>query len=358
MNFLRNAWYVASYGGDLTDTPTGLTMLNERVALFRDSAGNAAAVQDRCPHRFVRLSAGKVVGDAIQCRYHGLEFDRSGRCVKQPFDTGPVAAHNCVKSYPTAERYNYVWVWMGDPAKADPALIPDMPDLADDRFVFVQGYIHYKGNYQLMADNVLDLTHVDVLHESVRCEDGFNAYEKKLEVNSTSLTMFVWKRDTVPSAFQLNTWGTGATRADVHSHMTWHAPCNLFLDNGLEEVGAPERSGMLNPSAHFVTPETETTSHYWWNVGRNTRTDDEELSRQMQAAVQDIFQNEDIYMIELQQEGMGDTDEYLGQRPVLLDADRAMVRARKILKRLIAEEQAANQGEDCADIDPPVMETA
>jgi vanillate O-demethylase monooxygenase subunit len=339
VSFLRNAWYVAGYRGDLADGPTSITVMHERLALFRDSQGRPAAVQDRCPHRFVQLSAGRVCGDALECPYHGLQFDRSGTCVLQPFDEGPVAAHNRVKSYPTTERYDYVWVWMGDPAKADPALVPEMPDLEDDRFVFIRGYIPYKGNYQLMADNVLDLSHVDVLHASVRCEDGYSAYDKKLEVGSDRLTMYVWKRNTVPSDFQLDIWGTGATRADVHSHMTWFAPCNLILDNGLEAVGAPERSGMLTPSAHFVTPETETTSHYWWNVGRNTRTDDVQLSDTMQAAVQDIFTNEDVRMIEQQQAGMGSTDDYLGQRPVLLGADRAMVKARKILQKLIAAEQ-------------------
>lgn len=360
MTFLRNAWYVASDSNDLTHEPSSLTIMYERIALFRQSDGAAAAVEDRCPHRFVRLSDGKVCGDNLECPYHGLQFDRSGTCVLQPFDDGPIAAHNRVKSYPTTERYGYVWVWMGDPANADTALLPHMPDLELDGFVFVRGYLPYQGNYQLMADNVLDLSHVDILHASVRCEDGYNQYEKQLEVEDTSLTMYVWKRNTVPSDFQLNIWGTGATRADVHSHMKWFAPCNLILDNGLEEVGAPERSGLLSPSAHFVTPETETTSHYWWNVGRNTRTDDEELSVMVQAAVQNIFQHEDIRMIEQQQAGMGDTDDYLGQRPVLLGADRAMVKARKILQRLIAEEQTGGGELPVVDgaHDAPVMEPA
>jgi phenylpropionate dioxygenase-like ring-hydroxylating dioxygenase large terminal subunit len=358
MSFLRNAWYVAGFASDLESGPASITIMHERIALYRGDSGRVAAVEDRCPHRFVRLSAGKVQGDNLECGYHGLQFDESGSCVLQPFDDGPVAAHNCVKSYPTTERYGYVWVWMGDAARADVALLPEMPDLEDEQFVFVHGYLPFKGNYQLMADNVLDLSHVDILHASVRCEDGYRTYEKKLVVNGDSLTMYVWKWNTVPSAFQLNSWGTGATRADVHSHMTWFAPCNLILDNGLEEVGAPERSGMLNPAAHFVTPETETTSHYWWSVGRNTRIDDDAMNTLMQTAVQDIFKNEDVFMIEQQQLGMGDTDDYLGQRPVLLEADRAMVKARKILQRLIADER----GQPESSVNTPrrtrVMESA
>jgi vanillate O-demethylase monooxygenase subunit len=341
MPFLRNAWYVASFSPDLKDKPRSLTMLNERVALFRDSAGKAAAIQDRCPHRFVRLSSGKVIGDALQCAYHGLEFDGSGACVKQPYDAGEPAIHNRVKSYPTFERYNYVWVWMGDPEAADPALLPEIPDMEDDRLVFVQGYMHYKGNYQLMADNVLDLTHVDILHPTARVEGGnFNDFTKKVESSDTQLTMFVWKKAVFPPMTQRRGEGE-MVRKDIHSHMTWFAPCNLFLDNGVEEIGAPERSGTLSPSGHFVTPETETTSHYWWNVGRNTNLDSEEHSRALQASVQDIFRNEDIWMIEQQQEGMGETDDYLGQRPVILGADVAVVRVRRLLSRLIAKEQAA-----------------
>jgi phenylpropionate dioxygenase-like ring-hydroxylating dioxygenase large terminal subunit len=341
MPFLRNAWYVAGFDADLAEKPISITIMNERIALFRDSQGKAAAIQDRCPHRFVRLSSGVVIGDALQCPYHGLEFDRSGACVKQPFDEGAPAPHNCVKSYPVTERYNMVWVWMGDPAKADPALLPHIPQMEDDGFVFVRGYLPYKGNYELMADNVLDLTHVDILHKTVRVQgNDFNDFEKKVEVNGNTLTMFVWKKNVQPAGFQLDRWGNGSTRADIHSHMTWFAPCNLFLDYGVEEVGAPEGSGYLSPSGHFVTPETETTSHYWWNVGRNNRLDDEEVSRSTHASVEAIFRDEDIFMLEQQQEGIGDTGDYLGQKPVILAADVAMIRVRRMLAKMIADEQA------------------
>ena len=86
--------------------------------MYRDSGGRVAALSDLCPHRFVPLSLGKLVDDVVQCGYHGLCFDQTGRCVKVPGQTRiPAAARVCV--YPIVERYDFIWIWLGDPALAD-----------------------------------------------------------------------------------------------------------------------------------------------------------------------------------------------------------------------------------------------
>src|ERR1700761_672315 len=124
--YLRNAWYVAAWSDSLGDGQVlARTIMDEPIVLYRKADGGIAAVEDRCPHRFAPLSMGKVVdGDRIQCPYHGLEFDGSGACVKNPHGTKNIPPRARVKSYPVLEKHKAVWIWMGE-RPADPAKIPD-----------------------------------------------------------------------------------------------------------------------------------------------------------------------------------------------------------------------------------------
>ena len=82
--FLRNQWYTAATAEELGTRPLGRRICNEPIAFFRRSDGSAAAVTDRCPHRKVPLSVGAVVGDDIQCPYHGFQFNGRGVCTLIP----------------------------------------------------------------------------------------------------------------------------------------------------------------------------------------------------------------------------------------------------------------------------------
>ena len=116
--FLRNGWYTALWSNELKDKPIARTLLNEKIVLFRNTGGDVGALEDCCCHRAAPLSLGEVVGDYLACGYHGLKFDVNGKCVELP-DGSRVPSGAKVRSYPIAERWNVVWIWMGDPAKAD-----------------------------------------------------------------------------------------------------------------------------------------------------------------------------------------------------------------------------------------------
>ncbi|HEY0518001.1 MAG TPA: Rieske 2Fe-2S domain-containing protein, partial [Ilumatobacteraceae bacterium] len=117
--FLRNAWYVAVWEREIAEAPYAVTVLGEHVAIYRAASGAYGALADACPHRKVPLSMGRVHGDDVECGYHGLVFDSSGACVRAPgHDRPPVGA--CVRAYPVVARYGLVWIWMGEPAAADP----------------------------------------------------------------------------------------------------------------------------------------------------------------------------------------------------------------------------------------------
>jgi phenylpropionate dioxygenase-like ring-hydroxylating dioxygenase large terminal subunit len=124
MPFLRNCWYVASWSSELVSAPLGRRILNEPIVMYRLSSGEPVALSGRCPHRFAPLHLGKVIEDKIQCPYHGLRFSSAGACVFNPQGNGatPKAVH--LRAYPLIERYNALWIWMGDPERADLAQIP------------------------------------------------------------------------------------------------------------------------------------------------------------------------------------------------------------------------------------------
>src|SRR5882672_7645407 len=109
--FLRNSWYVAAWDREVSQRPLGRTFLGEPVVLYRTSRGEPVGLQDRCCHRQLPLSMGKVEGDHLRCGYHGLLFDGSGKCIEIPGQES-IPPQARVRAYPLIERYNWVWIWM------------------------------------------------------------------------------------------------------------------------------------------------------------------------------------------------------------------------------------------------------
>ena len=170
--FIRNCWYVAAW--DIEVPQDGLfqrTLLNEPVLLYRDTRGQVVALENRCCHRSAPLHMGRKEGDCVRCMYHGLKFDPSGACVEIP-GQAQIPPKTCVKRYPVVERNRLVWIWMGDPANANPDDIVDYfwHDSADWRMK--PGYIHYQANYKLIIDNLLDFTHLAWVHPTTLGTDS------------------------------------------------------------------------------------------------------------------------------------------------------------------------------------------
>jgi len=166
--FLRNAWYVAAWEDEIgPDALFHRRILNEGVLLVRDREGTVRALRDRCPHRFAPLHLGKRRADAIECAYHGLQFNLEGRCVFNPHGDGKIPPGVAVQSYPIVQKQLLVWIWMGDVAGADPTLIPEFRGLDPDRYAINKGYMHTPANYEFMSDNIMDLSHIEFIHEGL-----------------------------------------------------------------------------------------------------------------------------------------------------------------------------------------------
>ncbi len=162
--FIKNAWYAAALSGEVKREPFARTILNERVVMYRTSANQVVAMEDRCAHRQVPLSRGRVVGDELQCWYHGLRYDCSGACVRIPSQsTIPKGAR--VRTFPTVEKYGLIWLWPGEPDRADEATIPNHWVCSAPELAGTMSYCTIACNYLFGIDNILDISHAAFVHQ-------------------------------------------------------------------------------------------------------------------------------------------------------------------------------------------------
>ena len=341
MPFLKNTWYVAANAYELDEPMVSRMICNEQIVMFRKADGNIGAVHDRCPHRFVPLSMGKRVGDTLQCGYHGLRFDGTGACVEAPHDDESQKARTCVKGYAAVEHDKLIWLWLGDAAEADPELIPDFGFFSDtEKYTSCQGYSHIKGNYQLIADNLLDLSHIRYLHPGIHEGSNFEDFTNKVERDGDTVWSMLWRHHYHVDAAKRPLFGLEPGPEDVEGqgHARWDAPGVLFVDTAFWDHGKTIDQGWRTPNAHLITPETETTSHYFWGSGRNFAKDSEQFTLATAATMKNVFETQDGPMIEAQQRDMGESTDFLDHKPIILKADAAGVLARRIMKQKIARE--------------------
>jgi phenylpropionate dioxygenase-like ring-hydroxylating dioxygenase large terminal subunit len=121
MAFVQNVWYPAAWADELGPTTLlARTIVGTPTVMFRTEQAGPAALLDRCPHRFAPLSRGRKQADGVACGYHGLAFNAAGVCIHNPH--GPITRALAVNAYPCVERHEAIWLWPGDPDRADPAL--------------------------------------------------------------------------------------------------------------------------------------------------------------------------------------------------------------------------------------------
>lgn len=340
MAYLTNAWYVAAWSREIVAALMPRTMLGRPLVFFRDREGTVRALSDRCPHRFAPLHLGTLCDDRIACRYHGLQFDARGTCVFNPHGDGAIPKAAVVPAYPVVERHGLVWVWMGDAARADAAQIPDFGFLDDPALVTNSGYIQGSGHYELYADNIMDLGHAEFLHEGL----GAPAFTKgKRDIFQQGHTVWsnVASLNDFLSPLHAHIKQLEGRRLDWWVDVRWDPPASMELTLYVDEVGGSRATAKwLDRGCHIMTPETETSTHYFWANSRNYRCDDAGLTQAIQAGLEAAFENEDKPMLAAQQAMMGDA-EFWSLNPVLLAGDAGGVRARRVLARLVADEAAA-----------------
>lgn len=346
MAFLRNVWYVAAWADEVkTSAMLARQICDEPMFFYRDEQGTPRALFDRCPHRFAPLSMGQLCdgGSSIQCGYHGLKFGSDGKCQHNPHGDGRIPIAAAVKSYPVVERWNLLWVWMGEAGAADPARIPAYPFLDTSQWYVGQGQMEIDANYVLESDNILDLSHIMYLHPSTL--GAGKPGEGKTTVSQEGNT--VWSRrficnEVLPAWLYQATGLPDQAPCDRWLDVRWDAPSYMHLQADTALSGTPRETGILSPQAHLFTPASETKTYYFYSMSMPKALGEwaEAVVQQNIAGLGAPFVHEDKPMVEAQQRAMAGRT-FWDMKPVLLDVDAPAVRARRLLEQLLAAEQAA-----------------
>ena len=333
--FLMNCWYMGAWAHEVSETPMSRRMLGIGVMFFRKTDGTITALRDRCPHRFAPLSNGKVVDDCIQCPYHGLIFDASGQCVSAPLEAKAPRAVR-VQSFPVIERYGIVWFWPGDAEAVDASLIPDFSYLVGPSFKHVLGITRVKAHYELETDNLMDLSHVDMLHPPFAGVLSPKSQFKALREGNRVLSDWFSSNALNPLLMEYGPFPTAGGLIDQWLEMRWDPPCSMLLDVAVTRTGQPREAGYSMPSAHILTPETESSTLYFW--AGSLHAEDQMPMDQFRESFIQAFEREDRPMVEAVAEEMGADTDLLAMKPLLLRSDAGAVLARRVLAELIAKE--------------------
>jgi vanillate O-demethylase monooxygenase subunit len=338
--FLRDAWYVASMERDLQQRPLPIKVLNEKIVLYRQTTGAVAALEDACAHRKLPLSMGRIRGDDIECGYHGLVYNASGECVHMPCaERIPKKAR--VRSYPLASRYGLIWIWMGDPARADPAQLFEVDHWGDPAWGMTRGdAMSVDCNYLFMTDNLLDPSHVAWVHPgsfgNAACEST------PVDVAATERGMIAsrWMRATEVAPLYVPFMPfTGL--CDRLQHYEVRYPSHALIKAVFVPAGAGgpraehEPSAFIMDSYNFLTPVDATHTRYFWFQMRNVSPDDQELSQLLADGVRGAFEEDRAILNAVQQ---GFADHPTPNIDIAIDA--APLRFRRRIAQLIAAQSA------------------
>jgi len=335
--YVLNTWYPIAWSRDITNSLTTRRIVERDLVLYRNSTGKVVAQIDMCPHRMLPLSKGRIKGDAIECGYHGLQFDCSGACIRVPGQrTVPPTAK--VETFPTHENMGLVWIWMGDPAKADTALVYDLPQYHDSSWSAVEGDALEIGCFYLnLVDNLCDPAHVNFVHLTTLGSPAGEEVPVALEPTKTGQVTWRWINDS-PAIPLFQKFGNFKGNVDRWHYYHYHAPSIAVIDFGSAPTGtgAPEgnREDCIQIYAcHFMTPVDENTTIDHWLHVKNFHTD-AATNAALSAEFRSAF-SEDKVILEAIHATERKNPDFV---PVRLAIDASPIRMRKIVQQMIAAE--------------------
>jgi phenylpropionate dioxygenase-like ring-hydroxylating dioxygenase large terminal subunit len=333
--FIRNQWYVAGWDREIDRTPLARAICGEPIMLYRKFDRSVVALHDACPHRLLPLSMGIKEGDNIRCRYHGLLVNSEGHAIEMPVSTERVHGSICTKAYPVVERHRFVWVWIGDAEKADPSLVPDFWPCSHPDWTFDGGYYHIKCDYRLVIDNLMDLTHETHVHQGSIGQPEILESPIETHTDGNRVTVSRWMpgidappfwRDALKAAGPVDRW-------QICHFLT---PSSVIIDVGVAPVGAGATidrhdQGVRGFVIDAMTPESDTTTHYFWGMARNFDIHDQGFTARFRKQQGGVFM-EDVAVLEAQQRSISNNPHL---KLKAFSIDTGGVRARHVIERLI-----------------------
>ena len=339
----RNNWYVAAFSAEVSTVPLARTICGDAVALFRTAAGRLAAVEDRCIHRGMPLThGGQCSGEIIRCPYHGLEYDAEGTCVKIP-GQDRIPARAKLITYPIIEQDELIWIWMGDRLKAAGTVPPEHPVHRDARWARASTiFLHIEADWQLVNDNLLDLTHLPFVHARTIGSDAVShtananvetrRIERRIEYNihMPNVDPPPMYRQAFPFRGKIDRWQEMVFVPGVFRLWTGG------MDAGTGALDGKRDGGVQFKTLHAITPSTATSCYYHFTRSINFGLEDSDLHRRLHEASVMTVEMEDKHVIEaVQQRSLQYPD-----RPFIDTRwDVGPRHARRIVEEMVEEEE-------------------
>ncbi len=343
----KDAWYVACTPDEIEDRPLGRTICGERMVFFRGPDGVPTALEDFCPHRGAPLSLGFMREGRLVCGYHGLVMDCLGKAAEMPGQK--VGGFPAGRRFAVIERFGFIWVWPGDPEAADPARLHHLEWAESDDWAYGGGYYHIACDYRLMIDNLMDLTHETYVHAaSIGQKEIDEAPVRTRADENEVVTSRFMEGIKAPPFWRMALRGAGLSEdatVDRWQVCRFSLPSHVMIEVGVALEGqggydAPEAAKASSIVVDFITPETETSHHYFWGMARRFAVEDAALTDTIREGQGKIF-SEDLDMLEQQQANLLRWPE---RRLLKLNIDAGGVRSRMMIDRAIAAENAEPNG--------------
>lgn len=342
---LKNTWYVACQAEEITDKPLGRKICNESMVFYKNAEGKVSAVQDFCPHRGAPLSLGRVCNGQLVCGYHGLVMGCDGHTISMPGHQ--VRNFEPVKSYAVIERYGFVWVWPGDQTKVDASKMPVFEWFDNPQWAYGGGLYHIACDYRLMIDNLMDLTHETYVHSSsIGQQEIDETPSRTITEGDRVITSRFMEGIKAPPFWQMamraNDLDDQAT-VDRWQICKFTPPSHVLIEVGVALAGkggynADPKDKAYSVVVDFITPETDTSIHYFWGMVRQFKPEDKALTAMIREGQGKIF-SEDLAMLEQQQKNLLANPE---RKLKVLSIDAGGVMSRRVIDRLLAEEAVAD----------------
>lgn len=333
--FIKNAWYVAALDHELGAELLPRTILGEKVVFFRKPDGTVAALEDRCIHRQVPLSKGRLRDGIISCWYHGLKYDATGKCLEIP-SQDKVPPKACVKSFPVAEKHGMIWIWMGPENLSRSSAIPDHSVCADPALAGEMRHRYVKCNYKFGVDNILDISHAAFVHQKTLGSEDVVRTAPDLEILADTIRVYrdllrekvpplyenVMKMDFMDRTQIVNYWPVAHTRVDTKAYPHGIRDCkplNVYTTT-------------------IFTPAEEDSTHIFVGMHRDFLVSNENMTKFITQKIWETV-DEDIDVTE---------NLHLNWNPgapmIQLSLDKASSAARKMLAYLEALETKGEPG--------------
>lgn len=336
--FIRNAWYPVAFSGEVGRALKQRTIMDEPIVLYRTQAGTAQAMWGLCPHRNYPLVEGRLVGDELQCSYHGYRLAIDGSCTRIP-GQNTVPTRFCQRVYPCVEKAGFVWVWMGPAEQADASLLPPLHQVGSDQpgWIAVPNELtSIPARWSLMIDNLMDLSHIGFLHlKTIEAEAAGEASPSMSSEKQFRVSRRLNSDATAKMPYRLQAIEDPNRRVEVEVGTEFFTPA--FLVTYLKFFDA-ETGGELGTSFHYqgVTPETINTTLGFSLLVRNFKSDSRDFDNWLKKSVSDT-RAEDSSALALVETYAG---RYADARRELSGVnDVAAIRVRRHLAQLLDAEE-------------------